>query len=106
MNEDQIIEVIDTFEESQLIEVCDVCLKAACWYGEFKCIKAQNAGTTLKTKAELRELGREHPEYWLDIKLEEIYGCVPHKKIGHFMYIDGKLVCLPPSNSSCASCGA
>ncbi len=74
------METTETLDEEQLIEVCDACLTAACWYGEFMCQKAEHAGTILKTVAELRKLNAEHERYWSDAKLEEIYGCIPDRK--------------------------
>jgi hypothetical protein len=50
--------------KSKLIQVCDQCLMASCWQGIFMCEKARFAGTTYKTKAELRKIKREHPSYW------------------------------------------
>jgi hypothetical protein len=46
------------------ITVCDKCLRACCWQGEFMCDAAQCAGTTERTQAQLRELNREHSDYW------------------------------------------
>lgn len=66
-------------DERTLIEVCDACLTAACWYGEFMCDDSLRAGTTTKTVAELRVLNREHADYWSDKKRLAIYGCLPYK---------------------------
>ncbi len=77
-------------KENQLIEVCDACLQASCWYGEFMCDKAKHAGIVLKTRAELRELDRENPSYWSDSTLERIYGCIPHKLKKPAGWIDEK----------------
>lgn len=46
------------------IIVCDKCLMACCWHGEFMCEEAQNAGTVEKTVKELKELDLEHPRHW------------------------------------------
>ena len=54
--------------------VCDKCLRACCWYGEFMCDGAPSAGTGLLTTKQLRRLGREHPDYWSRRKFVEIYG--------------------------------
>jgi hypothetical protein len=54
--------------------VCNKCLTAACWYGEFMCQEAVTAGLKIMTVGELRKLDREHPEYWSDEKLVEVYG--------------------------------
>lgn len=56
------------------VEVCDKCMKASCWYGEFMCDEAYDAGTTIKTVKELRELKVEHEDYWSDEKMIEVYG--------------------------------
>lgn len=45
----------------RLITVCDRCLRASCWHGEFMCEVSSIAGTVQKTAAELRRLNREHP---------------------------------------------
>lgn len=46
------------------ITVCDKCLQASCWQGEFMCDEARNAGTVEKTRAELEKLDSEHSDYW------------------------------------------
>lgn len=61
-------------EENKLIEVCDKCKKASCWYGEFMCFDADIAGTIKLPIKELRKLDLEDESYWGDEKLEEIYG--------------------------------
>lgn len=61
-------------KENKLIEVCDQCLKASCWYGEFMCDYAQTAGTKKLPRKELKKLNLESPEYWSEKKLKEIYG--------------------------------
>jgi hypothetical protein len=48
----------------QLVTICDRCLCASCWQGIFYCDDYKVAGTTQKTKSELRNLNREHPSYW------------------------------------------
>ena len=64
---------------NKLIEVCDKCFTASCWYGEFMCDNSIQAGTTLKTVAELKNLNLEHKDNWSSKKLLEIYGnTVPH----------------------------
>jgi hypothetical protein len=50
--------------EDDLITVCDNCLTASCWQGEFYCENYKSAGTTQKTRAELRERKMEHESYW------------------------------------------
>lgn len=51
-------------KDSDKITVCDNCLQASCWQGVFMCDESRGAGTVVKTVAELRALGREHPYYW------------------------------------------
>jgi len=51
-------------EWNRKVTVCDKCLTAACWQGEFMCDEARSAGITEKTVAELTKLNREHPHYW------------------------------------------
>jgi hypothetical protein len=61
-------------EDKKLIEVCDKCLRASCWYGYFMCDRSFEAGTILKTREELKGLNREHFSYWDDEYLEKVYG--------------------------------
>ncbi len=65
--------------EDKIIEVCDNCFQACCWYGEFMCNKARSSGTILKTISELRKLQDvsniyESEEYWSDEYMNAIYG--------------------------------
>ncbi len=53
------------------ITVCDACLQASCWQGEFMCDKSRGAGTVEKSKAELERLGLEHPSYWNECYRQE-----------------------------------
>lgn len=46
------------------VTVCDQCLRASCWQGEFMCDEARSAGTIQKTRAELGTLGLESSHYW------------------------------------------
>lgn len=48
----------------RLITVCDKCLQASCWHGEFMCFEARTAGTVRKTEAELDALHLEHPSHY------------------------------------------
>lgn len=50
--------------DTDLITVCDKCLRACCWQGYFMCDEAQMAGITQRTRRELRLAKRENPEYW------------------------------------------
>ena len=52
------------------IIVCDCCLRACCWQGEFMCDYADGAGTVEKTVAELRASPHgESEDYWRQHKL-------------------------------------
>ncbi|SEC74256.1 Uncharacterised protein (plasmid) [Tsukamurella tyrosinosolvens] len=46
------------------VTVCDACLTATCWQGEFMCQAAIGAGTTDLPLSRLRKLNREHPDRW------------------------------------------
>lgn len=46
------------------ITVCDKCLIASCWNGEFMCEESQYAGIIEKTVKELRKLHLEHEDNW------------------------------------------
>ena len=50
---------------SATITVCDKCLRACCWQGNFMCDEADGAGTQEMTIEELRA-GRygEHESWW------------------------------------------
>lgn len=56
----------------QLVTVCDQCLKASCWQGEFFCDDYQTAGTFEVQVKVLRELAREHCSYWHG-HIQEVY---------------------------------
>lgn len=58
----------------RLITVCDKCLRASCWHGEFMCQEAGTAGTVQKTAAELREIGAEHADYYSRKNVERVCG--------------------------------
>ena len=60
--------------DNLLVLVCDHCLRACCWYGEFMCNDARHAGLKVLTIGELRKLNREHEGYWTNEKMIEIYG--------------------------------
>ena len=46
------------------VTVCDKCLRASCWKGEFMCEEARTAGTVEMTRQQLGKLKREHPHHW------------------------------------------
>ena len=51
-------------EDERMITVCAACLCASCWQGAFMCDEAYNVGTVDLPISNLREMGREHPQYW------------------------------------------
>ena len=51
-------------KDTDKVTVCDACLQASCWQGIFMCDEARDAGIVVKTVAELKQLDREHPDYW------------------------------------------
>jgi hypothetical protein len=61
-------------DDTSEVMVCDKCLRASCWYGEFMCDEARAAGLVIKTVGELRSLDLEHESYWSDEKLLAVYG--------------------------------
>jgi hypothetical protein len=65
--------------KDRLIEVCAECDRASCWYGEFMCDEARYATTKLVLKSELKKMKLEHPSYWSDKKLIEVYGQIPER---------------------------
>lgn len=67
-------ETLPTAPSDRRILVCDQCLRACCWYGEFMCGDAQGAGTGTLTTAQLHRLSREHPDYWSPATFTKIYG--------------------------------
>lgn len=58
------------------IIVCDKCLKASCWYGDFMCEDAKSAGTKRIKISDLIKLNLEDSYYWSDMALLENYGAV------------------------------
>lgn len=50
-----------TSRSERKVTVCEACLTASCWHGEFMCQRSGSAGTTTRTVAELDALDREHP---------------------------------------------
>jgi hypothetical protein len=53
--------------DEKKVTVCDACLRACCWQGEFYCEDYKHAGTVEKTVAELRKLRLENEHYWRDL---------------------------------------
>ena len=50
--------------DSRLIWVCDACLRASCWNGEFYCDDFKVAGLRQMSMRQLRKLKLEHPDNW------------------------------------------
>ena len=61
-------------EDRRLVTVCDECLQASCWHGEFYCQDAQSAGTLRLPVWLLRELAQEHESYWDVARIAKIEG--------------------------------
>jgi len=73
------ISIEDKMVDNKLIEVCNRCQTASCWYGEFMCDESKTAGTKLLTIRELKGLGLENVDNWDDKKLIAIYSSAePH----------------------------
>lgn len=52
-------------DEGIWVTVCDKCLCASCWQGEFYCSEYRTAGTVEKHISELRARKLESAHYWL-----------------------------------------
>lgn len=50
--------------KKKLITVCDKCLRASCWQGDYVCQDYMRAETTKITIKELVKLNLEHSDYW------------------------------------------
>lgn len=61
-------------EKDRLIMVCDECLTASCWHGEFYCSAYRNAGVKLLPISTLQQLGREHPDNWSEETMIAVCG--------------------------------
>jgi len=59
---------------SKRVLVCDHCLRACCWYGEFMCDDRGGAGLGVLQVETLKRLSREHPEYWTAQYFQKVYG--------------------------------
>ncbi len=51
--------------EDKKVTVCDKCLRACCWQGDFMCEDAENAGTVDLHISTLTKLNKESTSYWL-----------------------------------------
>lgn len=59
------------------VTVCDACLQASCWHGEFMCERSRGAGTTVLMASQLRALDLEHPSNFSPSKIARVHGCFP-----------------------------
>lgn len=50
--------------DDRLVAVCDSCLRASCWQGEFSCERYRTAGMKLVARSELTALAIEAEHYW------------------------------------------
>ena len=57
--------------DSDKITVCAHCLCAGCLAGEFFCEEARDAGTVEITIAHAKQLNREHPDRWRELRRAE-----------------------------------
>jgi len=65
---------IQQISNDKLVEVCDKCSRACCWYGEFMCDDAYGAGTKILAISELKKLENENEHYWSDEYMIKIFG--------------------------------
>ena len=61
-------------DDDRLVLVCEKCLQASCWYGEFRCSFPVSADIGLLSVRELKALTLENPYNWTLEKFEKIYG--------------------------------
>lgn len=59
-----------------IVTVCDRCLTASCWHGEFMCSDSQHAGTKELRASQLQKLGLEHPSNFSERKIIAVCGSV------------------------------
>lgn len=55
---------VEDLADATFINVCAACKKASCWLGEFMCDEARYADVHALPVGRLRQLNREHPDYW------------------------------------------
>lgn len=65
------------------ITVCDKCLSASCWHGEFMCWESRSAGTVKKTESELDALHVEHPSNYSVEKVNRVCGSNEYTFVEH-----------------------
>lgn len=61
-------------DDARVVTVCDECLTASCWHGEFMCDASKNAGIVEKTVGELNALKYEHPDNYSAEKCLKVTG--------------------------------
>lgn len=61
-------------KDNKVIQVCEKCNKASCWYGEFMCEESGDADTKFMTVGELKKLSLESEDYWSDKYMKSVYG--------------------------------
>jgi len=60
------------------VDVCDNCLTASCWHGEFLCDGSSNAGIKKVKASELLEKAKEHPDNFSIEKLMSVCGSIDY----------------------------
>lgn len=63
--------------EDYFVTVCDKCLCASCWHGDFLCQESQSAGTCETLASTLIKLGNENPEHFSREKIRQVTGSDP-----------------------------
>lgn len=58
----------------RMITVCDNCLTASCWHGEFMCWETGSAGSVDVPASQLDKAKREHPDNYSPEKIALITG--------------------------------
>ncbi len=94
-------------ELKRKVTVCDKCLRACCWQGEFMCEEAQNAGTVEITVGGLRKLNRENSGYWREQDGGRAGTMIKCLRCGGYMtpkYYAAKMARLK-RRPICAACG-
>lgn len=65
-------------KETDMVTVCDSCLQACCWQGNFMCEDSREAGTRDISVKELRKLDRENEKYWIiDLEAKGLFSPLP-----------------------------
>jgi len=61
-------------DDNRYVTVCDHCLQASCWQGEFYCDDYKTAGTIRLPIKYLRLRNLEHDSYWEAARILRIEG--------------------------------